>query len=380
MACEHCAESLASGDNFCRNCGDRTNAVTVASVSMEVSDLKTKLEVLTTAQIGKEQKYLDVETTEMVVERLKKWSTYFAWFAGVPVALLLITLSIFAGKTYTNFTDIVRDGKNEVATLLGQAKRDSGAAVSQAKGALVTSQEVNRQVQVADNDIKSVSAQVQDNTSKVNQLGKSIEDEQAAVKTLNGQIQSQQKSLLNISHQVESLNQSKIVQEINDQHPEFGVHVVESQAGEILSKSAKQPGTIYAQIDVVEKNPVKPHFTSAGIAEGLKALSNNHFKPFFGYVGLFAGSARSTAGLEVFNISSCQKVGLGTPDNYQGLPCIVYFYESDKANAFKARDLLSKIQRVPDDRVRYVPVFRLNDGLREIVESSGLDMAIVLGP
>jgi hypothetical protein len=67
-------------------------------------------------------------------------------------------------------------------------------------------------------------------------------------------------------------------------------------------------------------------------------------------------------------------------DASMGAPCIVYFRETMRAKALEARQLLDSTEHISDDRVRFVSTKTLKDDLRELVEKSDVDMAIVLGP
>jgi hypothetical protein len=63
-----------------------------------------------------------------------------------------------------------------------------------------------------------------------------------------------------------------------------------------------------------------------------------------------------------------------------GVPCVVYFRDGIRAKALEARDLLSGVEKIPDDRVGILPISKLLPAQKELVEKSGLDIVIVLGP
>ena len=380
MPCELCLEALSNGQNFCSHCGDRTQSVTVESLQLQIVSLNGQIAKLIEAREGAEQRFLEIDTTEKIVTRVMTWAKVFGFFVGIPLLITLTVLGILAGKSYENFSDIVRGATSSVNVVLDRARADARSAEQQASSALATSKTVNQDIKGTQEHLTSLSASVKRSSIRVGQLDSNLADQKSKVDALNAATTAQNKAIRLLSRNVQELDKSRIEQDINSTHPEFGSHSVKSASGEILSTRTKPANAIYVAIDVFSRDSVKPNFKSSQIAIGLTALQEHGFHTFFGQVALFASAGSTSVPLAAFNSSTCQKAGLKSDPANQSVPCIVYFRESTRAKAIEARQLLDSTEHIPDDKVRLVPVTSLNEGLRELVEKSGLDMAIVLGP
>jgi hypothetical protein len=94
MPCDQCADALAKGRKFCSNCGTVTGALSVEALNKQVFDLTTQVSELVAERNSSEQNFLEVDTAQKVVDRLMGWAKLFGFFVGIPIALVLIGLSI----------------------------------------------------------------------------------------------------------------------------------------------------------------------------------------------------------------------------------------------------------------------------------------------
>jgi hypothetical protein len=128
VPCEFCADATSMKQNFCSHCGARTQGATVELLNIQIADLAAQIGELKEARKGTEQRFLEVDTAEKVVARVMTWAKAFGFFAGIPILIVVIILSILAGKSYKSFSDIIAQGKSSVENMLEKARADSGKA------------------------------------------------------------------------------------------------------------------------------------------------------------------------------------------------------------------------------------------------------------
>jgi len=375
-----CAKALSGGQNFCGNCGDRLATPTVEILSGEIAALKEEVAKLTEASKGSEQKYLELETAELVVSRVMGWSTRFLYFGGIPAAVILLGLSVWLGRTVNSAKDVVDAGRDQAAKVLNQAKQEAKDANDQASSALATSKQVNTEINATRNNLTSLASRVQDASGQVGSLTKSVAEQQSRVQAVRASTDEQTKAVNILTQQVQHLSNTKIEQQINNLHPEYGAHYVISQGGERLSKDKKNAGQTYVVIDLYNENAADPKISQSAFTAGIQALQSNGFHPMLGQLSLAAGSGSTTVMFGGFNTSMCVVLHLSGSPSSQGAPCIVYFDENLRSRALEAQRLLLPTEGIPDDSIKFIPVASLPPLMKEIVERSGVDMGIILGP
>jgi hypothetical protein len=380
MPCDECADALAKGQKFCSDCGSATDALTFEALNKQIINLTRQVAELVAVRTETEQTFLEVETAEKVVNRLMSWAKLFGFFIGIPAGLILIGLGIWAGKSIRDFHDIASTAQSSVNEKLEKAREDAKAAEAQATKALNTAKVVNQNIQGTQERLNALGASVKQSADKVGQLDTGVNQQQSRLANLTAATAAQSKAVDYLSTKVQTLNKSRLVQDIGRSHPEFGAHIVYGPSGEILSAETKPTGKLYVQIEVFNEDPFKPKFTPDGIAVGISTLQDHGFVPLFGQVALFATTGQTSTPIGSLGVSSCRAAGLTSGPAQLGVPCVIYFRDDMRARALEARDLLSSIEKMPEDRVLMVPISKLIPAQRELVEKSGLDIVIVLGP
>ena len=75
-----------------------------------------------------DQRFVEIDTTERVVKRLMTWAKAFAFFVGIPLAIILLGIAFYAGKSFKDLHDIAGSARESIQPLLDKARSDSDAA------------------------------------------------------------------------------------------------------------------------------------------------------------------------------------------------------------------------------------------------------------
>src|SRR5712692_7832816 len=138
MVCSACRSENPDGKQFCGDCGSLLQKTGLtAAVQQEVARaLDARL---------RDQKTVDVETSQAIVSRLSDWAKLFGFFVGIPLALLLGVLGFLGIKTYSDFSARVNQAKEEALRPLDSTKAEA-ARIAQAYKDLDTQLQANKQL------------------------------------------------------------------------------------------------------------------------------------------------------------------------------------------------------------------------------------------
>ena len=147
MNCPHCNSPSAEGKKFCADCGTQLDPQ-----AAQLENL-VKLQVEKTIdERFKDQKLIDVETSQAVAERLMGWAKIFGFFVGLPVALLLLILSINGIEKYSDFKNMIGRIEIQVQPEIERAKADAELAQKTASEAKDEAAASKQAIQVATAD------------------------------------------------------------------------------------------------------------------------------------------------------------------------------------------------------------------------------------
>jgi hypothetical protein len=117
MNCNNCKAANPEGKKYCGDCGAALDLSAVAKDAGE-SAVQQRIRVQ-----AKDQKLVEVELIEAVVNRLSNWAKLFGFFVGIPVALFLALLGLLGYKTYSDFKSLIDTGKEEITKKLDEAQK-----------------------------------------------------------------------------------------------------------------------------------------------------------------------------------------------------------------------------------------------------------------
>ena len=118
----------------------------------------------------KGQDAVEIETTQAVVARLLEWAKYLAFIVGVPLALLGFGLGFLGIRTYSDFSALVKKGKEDLTQSLEEAQ----TRVATMKG---DADSLNKNLQTLKNqvaDMNKLADDVKDLSIKVDRIEEKV--------------------------------------------------------------------------------------------------------------------------------------------------------------------------------------------------------------
>lgn len=114
IECARCKAQSANGRKFCGECGNPLDAASPAFKDLASPVLRDQVHEII-EQHYKDQKVVEIETTQAIASRLLDWAKLLAFFVGIPITVLLLILGVFGIKTYNDFSTQVDKAKADVA-------------------------------------------------------------------------------------------------------------------------------------------------------------------------------------------------------------------------------------------------------------------------
>ncbi len=149
MNCPRCNAPSPEGKRYCADCGTPLDPSLVYVEGFVRNQIKESLD-----EKFRDQRLVEIETSQAVVERVYGWSKLFAYFVAIPLALLLVGLGIAGIRKYEDFTALVRGAEGQVKPRLEQAKASAETATQQADEAQRKAEEAKKTVE---SELKSAS-------------------------------------------------------------------------------------------------------------------------------------------------------------------------------------------------------------------------------
>lgn len=137
--CRVCRSANPEDKKYCGDCGAPLYPASDALREVLATDIQRRIETTLREQF-KDQKLVEVETSQAIATRLSDWAKLLAFFVGIPVALLILLLGVMGVKTYSDFTSKVDLAQERVSKDLEEAqnsasslKRESAALAEEYK-------------------------------------------------------------------------------------------------------------------------------------------------------------------------------------------------------------------------------------------------------
>jgi DNA repair exonuclease SbcCD ATPase subunit len=117
MNCPKCNSPSVEGKKYCAECGVPLDLQT----DRFEAAVKERVEEILGSKF-KNQKFIELETSQAIAERLQGWAKLFGFFIGLPVALLVLILSVLGIEKYSDFKNLVDGVEKQVRPKVEQAK------------------------------------------------------------------------------------------------------------------------------------------------------------------------------------------------------------------------------------------------------------------
>ena len=371
MICQNCSLDNPDGQAFCGKCGHRLVAETVGSLSERLARIEQQLAA---SENKVPQQNLELETAANAMERVKKWTTLFLYFAGIPVAIGAVVLALMFGKGTFDLHSIAANAKTSVSGVVEQARTEALNAESTARGALDTSKRVDANIKATQQAVSSLKSQVDARSVDVQKLSAQLDTSRQELAALATKATAQEAQFAHMTEQVKAVQTARGIEDVHTIYPIFGKHIAKTATGGYINPKEKPPDALYVALDLSLTQT--PNVSDVGAGDAVAALRDHKYTVTVGPVYMEARTANSAQNvgmeLDAYSCNSWVKPAARPP-------CILYFRASLKDSAIEVRNLVKVAQYVPDDRIFYLDPTKLNSDQRELLNLSAMDFLVVLG-
>ncbi len=141
MECPKCKAPSPDGKKYCGECGAQLRK----TGDLSNADLRQEIQTILKEEF-KDQKLVEVEVTEAVVTKLTDWAKLLAYFAGIPIAALLLVLGALGAKKYTDLWALTEAAENKIGPVVEQASKRAGEVGKQTDELKRQSESVQKQL------------------------------------------------------------------------------------------------------------------------------------------------------------------------------------------------------------------------------------------
>ena len=149
MYCPHCNSPSVEGKKYCADCGTPLDPQTKHLETFVKTQVEEAIQ-----QRFRNQKLVDIETSQAVAERLHGWAKLFGFFVGLPFAALLIVLGVGGIEKYSDFKKMIGSIEGQVKPKIEQAKSDAKQAQKTAGEARAEAENSKRTMEGAVSEAK----------------------------------------------------------------------------------------------------------------------------------------------------------------------------------------------------------------------------------
>jgi hypothetical protein len=141
MECPKCKAPSSDDKKYCGECG----AVLRKIGDLTDADLRQEIQTILKQEL-KDQKLVEVEVTEAVVTKLTDWAKLLAYFAGIPIAALLLVLGALGVKKYTDLWALTEAAEKKIEPVVEQAAKQAGVVGRQTEDLRRQSESAQKQL------------------------------------------------------------------------------------------------------------------------------------------------------------------------------------------------------------------------------------------
>ena len=186
MDCPKCSAPNAKNQNYCGECG----AQLVTALGLPTAELRQQIQTILRQEL-KDQKLVEIEVTEAIVNRITNWTRLLGYFAGIPLAILILVLGALGIKNYTDVSATASAAEQKMGALVENASKQAQQQTqfienASKEGSKLVKQTEELRIQLADVGpkiaaIKANAAAIEANTRELQNLKGAVNDIQKAV-------------------------------------------------------------------------------------------------------------------------------------------------------------------------------------------------------
>jgi len=169
VECARCKTLNSDSAKYCSECGNALNAAIETLKEIPDSILRDRVQAII-GQHYKDQKVVEIETTQAIATRLLDWSKLLAFFVGIPIALLFLILGVLGIRTNNDFSTQIDKAKKDVTAQLTAAQ--AVAAKLKSEGDSLAGEYGKLRAQVS--DVAALGEQYKTLSKKVDVLGEKL--------------------------------------------------------------------------------------------------------------------------------------------------------------------------------------------------------------
>ncbi|MBY5585306.1 caspase family protein [Rhizobium leguminosarum] len=195
IECQRCHAKSEEGKRFCGECGGPLDPAFAEMKQYLNFSMREELRSIIKSDY-KDQHYLELTTTQAIVERITSWSKIFAGAVAIPLALLLFIFGAIGFKTYSDFTNELEKVQGNVSAKLDAAQtlatklQEDGTALSneyeKIRAGLINSKTLTADVERLTAQYRELSANLEETATlsdKVNRLNSRVTGIEDSIKS-----------------------------------------------------------------------------------------------------------------------------------------------------------------------------------------------------
>jgi hypothetical protein len=369
--CPECNAELPAQNRYCGLCGSNVVPVTLHDLAQRLATLEAHLNKHSQS-LASEQRVVELETSQRILDDLQKRARRFLFFAGIPFTLLLLWLAFVGVRSVDSLAHLAASSRGAVQPVLDKARSEAKNASTMAVQALRTSREVNDTIASTHASVSRLKHVVEETTMQAGQLETAVKQSQSEVSVLQSRVVQQSNQVQQLEQRNEAVRVDENTSAVSALYPGvFGTDVVEARNGFVLEMKRKKPQDTYLVLALAAPGSRSP--LSAQIIARLKSsLEDEGIKVFLGGVGLYAIAGPTSQERYDMGDDSCALAKMRPP-------CVLYFRKELPERLRKLQPIVSTAQAIPRESFSYVSPDSLSSLARELLAKSGLDGVVVLG-
>ena len=190
MQCPKCNSENPDNKKFCGDCGNRL----LPSAYLSEDELRAQIRAVIKEELT-DQKVVEVEITESVLERITGWAKKLGFFAGIPLALLLLVLGLLGLKKYSDLWALASAAENKIGPVVERAQKTASDVEATTQRLQQRSSQVESQIAALKPKLETISKDAEHFAQLEKNVDGRFESLQASLDSKLNKVQGQVKQI-----------------------------------------------------------------------------------------------------------------------------------------------------------------------------------------